>query len=164
MNVVFITRCEKVIKCSTSLAFYRSSLTRLIKSLKDEHSCKILYIFLLNRYWYHSNHSQHNCGQIFPETTGAGRDDYVVGDGNRGSPTVVSDRRLYKVSRFYSKMEICFCDHPASAHPLSKICQLLMHWVEFHRNDHWMVLCRSCSKISIPCRVLVAMATKRKIF
>ena len=36
--------CEKEIKCSASLAFYLFSPTRLINSIKHEHSCKILYI------------------------------------------------------------------------------------------------------------------------
>ena len=39
------TRCEKEIKCSASLAFYLFSPTRLINSIKHEHSCKILYLF-----------------------------------------------------------------------------------------------------------------------
>ena len=35
---------EKEIKCEASLAFYLSSVTGLINSIKHEHSCKILYI------------------------------------------------------------------------------------------------------------------------
>ena len=42
---IYQTRCEKEIKCSASLAFYLFSSTRLINSIKHEHSCKILYIF-----------------------------------------------------------------------------------------------------------------------
>ena len=34
------TSCEKEIKCSASLAFYIFSPTRLINSIKHEHSCK----------------------------------------------------------------------------------------------------------------------------
>ena len=41
---IYYTRCEKDIKCSTSLAFYLFSLTRLTNSIKHEHSCKILYL------------------------------------------------------------------------------------------------------------------------
>ena len=37
--------CEKEIKCSTSLTFYLFSPTRLINSIKHEHSCKIFYFF-----------------------------------------------------------------------------------------------------------------------
>ena len=39
------TRCEIEIICSASLAFYLFSPTRLINSIKHEHSCKILYLF-----------------------------------------------------------------------------------------------------------------------
>ena len=41
---IYLTRCEKEIKCSASLAFYLFSPTRLINSIKHEHSCKILYV------------------------------------------------------------------------------------------------------------------------
>ena len=37
-------RKKDKMKCSASLAFYRFSLTRLINSIKHEHSCKIFYI------------------------------------------------------------------------------------------------------------------------
>ena len=37
--------CEKEIKCSASLAFYLFNPTRLINSIKHEHSFKILYSF-----------------------------------------------------------------------------------------------------------------------
>ena len=40
---IYLTRCEKEIKCSASLAFYLFSSTRWINSIKHEHSCKILY-------------------------------------------------------------------------------------------------------------------------
>ena len=46
---IYLTRCEKEIKCSASLAFYLFSPTRLINLIKHEHSCKILY--LCNRIW-----------------------------------------------------------------------------------------------------------------
>ena len=36
---------KKAIKCSTSLAFYHFSSTRLISSVKHEHSCYILYLY-----------------------------------------------------------------------------------------------------------------------
>ena len=36
---------KKIIKCSTSLAFYLFSQTCLIKSTKHEHSCKVLFLF-----------------------------------------------------------------------------------------------------------------------
>ena len=32
----------------------------------------------------------------------------------------------------------------------------------FQRNDPWTIPSQSCSKISIPCRILVAMAAKMK--
>ena len=35
---------QKEIKCSASLAFYLFSPTRLINSVKHEHSCKVLYV------------------------------------------------------------------------------------------------------------------------
>ena len=35
---------KKEIKCSASLTFYLFSPTRLINSIKHEHSCKILYL------------------------------------------------------------------------------------------------------------------------
>ena len=38
---IYLTCCKKEIKCSTSLAFYLFSSTRLINSIKHEHSCKI---------------------------------------------------------------------------------------------------------------------------
>ena len=41
---IYLTCWEKEIKCSASLAFYLFSPTRLINSIKHEHSCKILYI------------------------------------------------------------------------------------------------------------------------
>ena len=47
LNLTFVLLCNslrKIDKCSTSLAFYRLAITRLIKSIKHEHSCKILYI------------------------------------------------------------------------------------------------------------------------
>ena len=42
---IYLSRCEKEMKCSASLAFYLFSPTRLINSIKLEHSCKILYVF-----------------------------------------------------------------------------------------------------------------------
>ena len=36
-----------MIKCSTGLAFYHFSPSRLINSIKHEHSCKILYFIYL---------------------------------------------------------------------------------------------------------------------
>ena len=33
---------------------------------------------------------------------------------------------------------------------------------QIHRNDHWLVPFESCSKISIPGKILVANASKRK--
>ena len=44
---IYLTRCEKEIKCSASLAFYHFSPTRLINSINHEHSCKILYVISL---------------------------------------------------------------------------------------------------------------------
>ena len=38
---------KKEIKCSASLVFYLFFPTRLINSIKDEHSCKILYAFII---------------------------------------------------------------------------------------------------------------------
>ena len=45
---IYYTCCEKVIKYSASLAFYDFSQTRLINSIKLEHSCKILYFLLIS--------------------------------------------------------------------------------------------------------------------
>ena len=39
-----LSHCEKEINCSTRLAFDLFSSTRLINSIKHEHSSKILYI------------------------------------------------------------------------------------------------------------------------
>ena len=39
-----LLHCEKVIKCSASLAFYHFAPTRLINLIKYEHSCKFLYV------------------------------------------------------------------------------------------------------------------------
>ena len=41
---IYSTCCGKVIKCSTSLAFYLFFPTCLINSINHEHSCKILYL------------------------------------------------------------------------------------------------------------------------
>ena len=46
--------CEKGIKCSTSIAFYLFSPTRLINSIKYEHSCKILYLLYVYETYTHS--------------------------------------------------------------------------------------------------------------
>ena len=55
---IYQTRCEKKIKCSASLAFYLFSSTRLINSIKHEHSCKILY--------QHNNHIKMRLFKVFP--------------------------------------------------------------------------------------------------
>ena len=39
-----LTSLRKRDKCSASLAFYLFPQTRLINSIEDEHSCKILYL------------------------------------------------------------------------------------------------------------------------
>ena len=41
---IYLTHCVKEKKCSASLAFHLFSSTRLINSIKLEHSCKILYV------------------------------------------------------------------------------------------------------------------------
>ena len=47
---IYLTRCEKKIKCSASLAFYLFSWTCFINSIKHKHSCKILYISHMWKY------------------------------------------------------------------------------------------------------------------
>ena len=38
------------------------------------------------------------------------------------------------------------------------------NFTKLHRNNPWIVLYQRCSKISIPCRILVAMVTEINIF
>ena len=42
---IYLTCCEKEIKCSLNIAFYLFSSACLINSIKYEHSCKTIYAF-----------------------------------------------------------------------------------------------------------------------
>ena len=44
---IYQIRCDKVRKCSASLAFYRFSLALSVISIKHELSCEILYLDFL---------------------------------------------------------------------------------------------------------------------
>ena len=44
-----LLHCEKAIKYSASLAFYRFSSTRFINSIKLGHACKIPYVHILEK-------------------------------------------------------------------------------------------------------------------